>query len=170
MYLIRLSKILMVAAMAFYVSLVSLGNITDYGSNFEFVHHVLMIDTIFPESTIRYRAITSPYIHHAAYITIICVETLTAILCWIGALELWRARRESADLFNKAKSPAIAGLVTGFLLWQTGFMTIGGEWFGMWMSEKWNGIESAFRVFITFLIVLTYLSIRDDDLPRSGSS
>jgi len=24
------------------------------------------------------------------------------------------------------------GLTLGLLLWQVGFMTIGGEWFGMW--------------------------------------
>ena len=39
----------------------------------------------------------------------------------------------------------IAGLALGFLLWQVGFMSIGGEWFGMWQSKDWNGVPSAFR-------------------------
>jgi predicted small integral membrane protein len=56
------------------------------------------------------------------------------------------------------------GLTLGFLLWQVGFMTVGGEWFGMWMSSQWNGIESAFRFFITILGVLIYLALPDGEI------
>ena len=56
---IRLSKSFTVLAIAFFASLVAFGNITDYGSNFAFVHHVFLMDTIFPESSIKYRAIES---------------------------------------------------------------------------------------------------------------
>jgi predicted small integral membrane protein len=38
----------------------------------------------------------------------------------------------------------IAGLTVGFLTWQVGFMSVGGEWFGMGMSETWNGVTDAF--------------------------
>ncbi len=164
MLAIRLSKILTVAAIALFATLVAFGNITDYGSNFEFVRHVLMMDTIFPDSTIKYRAIENPALHHAAYIAIIATEALTAILCWIGAWKLWSVRYATAALFNNSKGYAIGGLTVGFLLWQVGFMSIGGEWFGMWMSDTWNGIESAFRFFITILAVLIYVTLRDGDV------
>ena len=74
----------------------------------------------------------------------------TAILCWIGVYLLRAIRAGSAD-FRRAKRLAIYGLTLGFLTWQVGFMTIGGEWFGMWMSQPWNGVENAFRFFITLL-------------------
>src|SRR5690606_15213368 len=134
MIAIRLSKAAMVAAIAFLASLVAFGNITDYWTNFAFVQHVLSMDTVFPETTIRYRAITSPVLHHAAYVLIIAAEAATAVLCWIGAYRLLRAVKAPAAVFNSSKSIAIAGLTLGFLLWQVGFMSIGGEWFGMWMS------------------------------------
>src|SRR3546814_8571814 len=70
----RLSKTACVAAMALFASLVAFGNITDYGANLPFVQHVLAMDTIFPDSTIRYRAIHTPWLHHAAYLTIILLE------------------------------------------------------------------------------------------------
>ena len=57
----------MVAAIALFATLVAFGNITDYGTNFAFVQHVLSMDTIFELSTIRYRAITSPTLHQLAY-------------------------------------------------------------------------------------------------------
>ena len=55
--IVRLSKALLVCAIALFASLVAFGNITDYGSNFAFVRHVFMMDTIFPDATIGYRSI-----------------------------------------------------------------------------------------------------------------
>jgi predicted small integral membrane protein len=164
MLAIRISKTLLVASIALFATLVAFGNITDYGTNFAFVRHVLMMDTIFPDATIGYRAIHAPWLHHAAYVVIIAVEAVTAILCWVGAAAMWRRRDASARAFNRAKKRAVIGLTLGFLLWQVGFMTIGGEWFGMWMSQTWNGIESAFRFFITILAVLIYVSLPDGEL------
>src|SRR5690606_8878551 len=151
---------------AFFATLVSFGNITDYGSNFAFVQHVLMMDTIFPDATIKYRAIDSNFLHNAAYIFIIAMETLTAILCWIGAVAMLRHISGNAAAFNRSKSWAILGLSLGFLIWQVGFMSVGGEWFGMWMSSTWNGIESAFRFFITMIAVLIYVVMPDGEIDR----
>lgn len=166
MLITRLSKTAFVAAIALFATLVSFGNITDYGTNFAFVQHVLMMDTIFPDATIKYRAISSPVLHNVGYILIITVETLTAILCWIGAFNMLGHLRSRAQVFNRSKAWAIAGLSVGFLVWQVGFMTIGGEWFGMWMSSTWNGIESAFRFFITIIAVLIFVSLPDGELDH----
>ena len=61
------------------------------------------------------------------------------------------------------KRIAIAGLTVGILLWQVGFIAIGGEWFGMWMSPQWNGIPSAFRYLVITLGALIFLSLPDHD-------
>jgi predicted small integral membrane protein len=167
---IRYSKILLLAAIALFASLVAFGNMTDYGSNFAFVRHVLLMDTVFPDTTIRYRAIESTALHHAAYITIIALETATAVLCWAGAWRLWRVAGATGTEFNRAKNLGVAGLTLGFLTWQTGFMTIGGEWFGMWMSRQWNGVTSAYQFFSTIGLVLIYLVQRDADLEAGPHS
>lgn len=161
MTLVRTSKIAMVAAIALFASLVAFGNITDYSTNFAFVQHVFLMDTIFPDATIKYRAIENPVLHHIGYISIIAAETLTAALCWLGAFRLWRHVNDDATVFNRAKVTAIAGLTLGFLVWQVGFMSVGGEWFGMWMSQQWNGVPDAFRFFITIMAVLIYLNQPD---------
>jgi predicted small integral membrane protein len=154
----------MVAAIALFATLVAFGNITDYGTNFAFVQHVLSMDTIFPNSTIRYRAITAPALHHFAYALIIAAEAATAVLCWIGAHAMLRRLRANAAAFNEAKRCAVLGLMLGFLVWQTGFMTIGGEWFGMWQSAQWNGVPSAFRFVVVILGVLIFVAMRDREL------
>ncbi len=160
---IRYSKVACIAAIALFASLVAFGNMTDYASNFEFVRHVLLMDTIFPTATIRYRAIESPALHHAAYIFIIALEVLTALLCWVGVYHLLKRVKSSAREFHKAKNVAILGLSLGFLVWQVGFMSLGGEWFGMWMSDQWNGVPSAFRFLATIALVLIYLVQPDSD-------
>ena len=164
MLIMRVAKIAMVAAIAAFATLVAFGNITDYGTNFVFVQHVLSMDSVFPGSTITYRAITSPALHHAAYAIIIAAEALTAALCGIGALALLRRLRAPAVTFNSAKAFSIAGLTFGFLAWQFGFMTVGGEWFGMWQSAKWNGVPSAFRFAMVIIAVLIFVAMRDDEI------
>jgi len=165
MPVLRLAKVAFVAAIAAFATLVAFDNITDYGTNFVFVQHVLSMDTIFPSSTIGYRAITSPALHHAAYWLIIAAEAGTAALCWMGVLALMRARGAPAAAFNRAKAWSIAGLTLGFLTWQFGFMTMGGEWFGMWMSQQWNGAPSAFRFAMIIIAVLILVAMRDEDQP-----
>lgn len=164
--IVRLSKALMVCAIALFASLVAFGNITDYDTNFAFVRHVFMMDTIFPDATITYRSIQSPWLHQVGYIGIIALETLTAILCWIGGIRLLCGLKLPAASFNRAKTFAIAGLTLGFLTWQVAFMSVGGEWFGMWMSKQWNGVPDAFRFFVTILLVLIYLVPRDGELDE----
>lgn len=166
MIAIRAAKAAAVAAIALFASLVTFGNLTDYNTNFAFVEHVLAMDTIVPFSTIKYRAITNPMLVHAAYALIIAAEATTAVLCWLGAAALTRRLRADATTFNRAKSFAVAGLSLGFLLWQVGFMSIGGEWFGMWQSQQWNGVPSAFRFVMTIIAVLIFVAMPDQELDR----
>ena len=162
--MLRLSKVVLVATIALWLALVAFGNLTDYGSNLVFVKHVLAMDSIFPDAAIHYRAIHAPLLQHAAYVLIIAIETLAALLCGLGAWRLWRARRAPAALFHRTKRLAVAGLGVGVLLWLGGFMAIGGEWLGMWMSSQWNGLASAFRFVVVLLLALVYLGQRDDEL------
>jgi predicted small integral membrane protein len=163
MVVVRASKTAVVAAIALFASLVAFGNITDYGTNLAFVQHVLSMDHVFPDTTIKYRAITSQSLQQAAYMLIIAAEVTTATLCWIGALQMLRSLTKPAIAFNRSKGVAVAGLCLGFLVWQVGFMSIGGEWFGMWMSQQWNGVPSAFRFLMTIIAVLIYVVMPDGD-------
>jgi len=164
MLVLRAAKVGVVAALALHASLVTFGNLTDYGTNFAFVRHVMSMDTIFPDSTITWRAISNEMLHSAAYALIIAAEAVVAVLCWIGAWRLLRALLAEARVFNQAKSFAVAGFALGLLLWQVGFITIAGEWFGMWMSQQWNGIESAFRIVAILLGGLIFVAMRDGEL------
>jgi predicted small integral membrane protein len=158
----RVSKVLLTCAVALYASLVVFNNLTDYESNYLFVSHVLKMDTTFPGNRAMWRAIDSPWLYHASYALIIFIEAAVALICWVGGLRLIRSRHD-ATRFNQAKGVAIAGLTLGIILWFTGFITIGGEWFAMWQSKIWNGQESAFRLVVIFGIVLLILLQSDTE-------
>jgi predicted small integral membrane protein len=152
----RAAKVLLTWALAFYASLVAFNNLTDYDSNYMFVSHVLKMDTTFAGNRLMWRAIESRWLYHASYALIIFVETAVALICWAGGFRLMRSLNDAAR-FNQAKRVAIVGLTLGIILWFTGFITIGGEWFAMWQSKSWNGQESAFRLVVIFGIVLLLL-------------
>lgn len=163
--MIRLAKAALVATSALFLLIVVFNNLTDYGSNFEFVRHVLGMDTTFPGNRGMWRALTSPLIHHVFYASIILWELISGVLLAAGAWKLWQARRAPAAVWQHAKSLAIAGLVLNMLLWFLAFITVGGEWFLMWQSSTWNGQNAAFRMFAVLGLILVFLNQRDDELP-----
>lgn len=157
----RYAKLALTAAMALFMTLVAFGNITDYGSNWQYVQHVLSMDTTFNSPNLMWRAVTDPALQTLAYLLIIATEAASAAILWWGSARLWRHRRAAAVRFNAAKDVAIAGLTLAMLLWLTGFMTIGGEWFAMWQSQVWNGQDSASRFLAFTGLVLIFLSLPD---------
>jgi predicted small integral membrane protein len=161
---IRLAKIACVAAIAFYVALVAFGNLTDYWTNFTFVTVVLDMDDVPAGSRIHWRAVTSPVLHHAGYILIIATEIITTALCALGAIAMARRLQAKAQPFQAAKSIAVAGLTLGFLLYEGGFVAVGGEWFGMWQARDLDAVQSAFRVLMTMLGVLIFVSLKDGEV------
>jgi predicted small integral membrane protein len=55
-------------------------------------------------------------------------------------------------------------LTVGFALWFVGFMVFAGEYFAMWQSKEWNGLEAAFRSTTVILSVLIFVSLPDGDV------
>ena len=150
----RAAKLLLLSGIALYYSLVVFNNLTDFGSNYQFVQHVLAMDTTFPGNHGLWRAPTSPSAHLAFYLGIIAWEIVTTILLWWGVVRLLRALRLGADAFNAAKRIPVLALTTAILMWLVAFLTVGGEWFLMWQSHAWNGQEEAFRMFAVVGIVM----------------
>jgi predicted small integral membrane protein len=162
--IVRITKITMIAALAALALIVAFDNIVDYGSNYEFVKHVLSMDTTFSTNALKDRAISNETIWHAVYALIIGVEAVTGLLLAFGALALLSRLKSPAAMFNHAKAWAVAGLGVGFSLWFVGFLVIAGEYFAMWQSKIWNGQEAAFRITAVILGVLIYVSLPDDEL------
>lgn len=162
----RLAKIVLAACSSVFLLLVVFGNLTDYGSNFAFVQHVLSMDTTFPGNHSMWRAVTTPAFHHLFYASIILWEAVSGLVIGLGAFRLWQARGASAAAWQKAKGLATAGLTLSLLQWYFAFIIVGGEWFQMWQSKIWNGQEAAFRMFAIMGLSLIFLCMRDEELEK----
>ncbi len=158
--LIRLCKTALVATVALFFLLVAFGNLTDYGTNQAFVQHVLAMDTIFPESTLRWRAITAPWAQELAYWAIIAWELATGLILALASLRLVRSACDG-ERFRAARPLAILGLTLGALLYGLGFIVVGGEWFAMWQSPTWNGQAGATRFLVLIGFVFLALLIEE---------
>ncbi|MCU1412159.1 MAG: hypothetical protein JWR04_2866 [Rhodoglobus sp.] len=154
----------LVACNALYIFLVALGNITDYDTNFAFVQHVLSMDTtnfgaasgtgLDPD--VMWRAITDPTAWTVAYIGVIVWESAAALVL-IGALVLWVRAFVTRGAFDTPKAVSTIGLLMIVALFFAGFITVGGEWFNMWRSTAWNGLDPAFRNSVLAAITLVLI-------------
>jgi predicted small integral membrane protein len=153
----RIAKIALVAAVAIFYSFVVFNNLTDFDSNYQFVRHVLMMDSTFPGNHGMWRAINAPAVHIAFYIGIIAWEIVTTLLLWWGVARMIAALRFPAWRFHAAKQISSAALTLSLLMWLVAFLAVGGEWFLMWQSRTWNGQDAAARNFAVVALVLLIL-------------
>ena len=145
-------------ALTCYMLLVCFNNIADSGSNFMFVTKVVSMEDVFSRDHTGWRAISNKELHKLIYLFIVAAELLiTTLLLW-GTLKMIRNYRSSAELFNSSKKMALTGLTSAMLLFFVFFITIAGEWFLMWQSEKWNAQQTAFSLSTIFLLALIFIN------------
>jgi predicted small integral membrane protein len=163
-HMLRYIKIGMVASVALFFSMVSFSNITDFQSNWQFVQHVMSMDTTFHSPALMWRAVTNQNSQLAVYCLIIAWETITAITCWIGCFIMLAHVNSEHVQFHSSKSIASLGVFFSFLLYMVGFIIIAGEWFSMWQSTQWNGQASAglFLNFIFFTLIFLQQNDRNE--------
>jgi predicted small integral membrane protein len=157
----RASKGLLLLALAFHYSLLVLNNTNDYRSNLAFVQHVLSMDTTFPGNNGMWRAVHSPAIWMAFFVSIVIWETVTGLLLLFAGFRLLTNLSSPASTFNAAKKPAIIALTLSVLMWLTAFLSVGAEWFLMWQSKQWSGQQTAFHMFAVIGISLLYVAMPD---------
>ncbi len=166
--LLRLGTLPVVVAVltlitAAYYLLVAIGNITDFGTNQQFVLHVFEMDTTFNDEDVMWRAVGSSAVQNLAYLLIIAWEVLiAAVLIW--ALVGWVGTLRAGRGHERPRRLSILGWTMILLLFAGGFIVIGGEWFQMWQSQTWNGQDAAFRFIGCIGLVLILLSQKDDEL------
>ena len=162
MSILRTCKAIVCLILAVFALLVCVNNLLDYDSNYAFVQHTLSMDTVFPSNALKYRAILDPNIWRLAYGLIIFTEFLTGILVLIGVVCLLKNIHSFLE-FTRAKNWIYLGCLVGLLLWFLGFIVIGGEWFCMWQSEKWNGVEPAFRFVALIMFTLIFTAMPESE-------
>jgi predicted small integral membrane protein len=162
-FLFRVAKTISVAAIALMSLLIVIGNTTDYLTNYQFVEHVMKMDTIFPGSRIYYRHFDNTFLFHASYIIIIAMQCVMAFCCIKGSWLLFKNLKSDAAIFHASKNWAVTGIIIGITIWFLAFEVVGGEWFGMWESRVWNGLGAAERIVSFLVLVLILLHFKEEN-------
>lgn len=161
---LRLLKTVVLLLAGLFGLFVFAGNLMDYNSNYEFVHHVLSMDTTFEGNALMWRAIESPILYTIAYWGLILAEGTFSLLAFIGVYHMLKNIRATGRQFNRAKSFGFYAFMLGFAIWYLGFIVIGSEWFAMWQSQIWNGKETAMDIPIVWIGFAILLALKDEDL------
>lgn len=166
----RLVQAWVVLAVGLFALFVFLGNILDYGSNYEYVKHVLSMDTTFEGNKLMWRAITNEGLHTAAYWGIILVEGAIAVLALTSGFKMLGRRNDTYAKFSEAKTLGYYAFILGFLLWFVGFIVIGSEWFAMWQSSVWNGKQTAMDITEVLGIFLVVFMLPIEQMRTTASA
>jgi predicted small integral membrane protein len=158
--LIRYSKVILMAYISFFGLMVMYSNFTDYASNYEYVGHILSMDTTRENLNLGYRAITSPILHHRIYWFIITLEVVYTAFCLLGTYHLYRNINTPAAVFHEAKKFAIIGLLIGFFVYYICLQVIGTEWFNMDESATWNAKDWARHIVDFMFPLLIYIVLK----------
>ncbi|WP_275949887.1 DUF2165 family protein [Pseudomonas glycinae] len=160
--LIRYSKVCLMAYISFFGLLVMYSNLTDYASNYEYVGHILSMDTTQINENIRYRAIESPMMHHRIYWFIITMESIYTAYCLVGTYHLYRSINDSAAEFHEAKKYSITGLLIAIFIYYVCLQSIGVEWFDMDTSQAWSAKDWARHIVDFILPVLIFITLKNE--------
>lgn len=137
-----------------YLLLVAFDNLTNPASNWGFVKGVLSGDGTPDGNGFEWREIHATWVAVVAYVVIIAGETLSGALLLYGGVR-GLARRRAHTAWEHAQRPVFAGVLVGLLVFFLGFMVIGGNWFVMYLNDKWNGMDPAFQNTVMLLFTLT---------------
>ncbi|CAI8784778.1 MULTISPECIES: DUF2165 domain-containing protein [Pseudomonas] len=160
---IRRSKILIVLTAALFGLMTLINNVTDYAAYADYIGHIISMSNTEGNDSRRYRAITSNMFHHRFYWAIISLETIFTFSCMAGTYQLYRKVDAPRQEFHEAKKFAIAGLVTGIIVYQLLYVTILNEWFDLEYSTQRNANDWAQRNIEYMFLALIYLTAVKDN-------
>lgn len=110
------------------------------------------MDTTFNDPDLMWRAIDSGVLQNIGYVLIIATEAAAAVLLWIGIARLWAVRSKGDP--TAATRWITYGTLGVVAVFGVGFTGVGGEWFAMWQSDTWNGLEPALRYYVFAITTL----------------
>ncbi|MDH3914565.1 MAG: DUF2165 domain-containing protein [Chromatiales bacterium] len=158
--MIRFLKISLVGFVAFFCLMYAAQNLVNLQPAYGFVAAMVgMVDHVV------YPSHVGPSVHSPALVwlmlgIIILLELTAGVLAAKGAVDLWRSRQASAEIFNEAKKFAVLGAGLAVVIWFGIFSAIGGAYFQMWQTELGTGaLQGAFwysmQNGLIMLVVLT---------------
>jgi predicted small integral membrane protein len=154
----RYFKTLLVFFMAAFCLSVGIDNIVDYQINYEFVKHVVSMDTMkpwFDASISLKRGTSNPAIHAILFHIIIAGELIAGFLSLYSFWRMIKSTKDDAQFMN-AKTPFLVSSAGMLTTWYFGFNIIAANWFYMW-ANVYDAQVPAYNFSIISLLTVIYV-------------
>ena len=162
MYMLRVIKIGLVAAVCLWGALSALGNVLDWEGTLGAVRAVSTM-TAWEGGAGDWRATSSPVLITAAAVLIVVFKVTAALLCGLGAVHMWRERHGDVGLFGRAKALALTGCGIALLGLFLGWIVLGEQWFEMWRSPQLGAAGAAAFRYAGFIgLIAVFVAIREE--------
>jgi predicted small integral membrane protein len=161
--MLRIFKILLVLSVASWGLLGAFGNILDWSGTTGAVTAATSMTT-FDGGADNWRATSNPAIIIAGALAIVFFKSASAILCLIGAWQMWTVRAGEATAFAKAKTYALAGCAVAIFMLFSGWIVIAETWFELWRSEVMReaALDAAFRYCGMIGLIALFVGMHDE--------
>ena len=160
--MIRYIKIAMIASVSVFCLAYALQNVVNLEAAHWFVSYTTSMEGHEKYPSHFGPAVTSSAFHWIMLWIIIALEFAAGLLAAKGAFDLFMARKASAEVFNGAKTYAIAACGVGILIWFGLFSAIGGAYFQMWQTEAGSG-ALANATWISIQLGIVWLLVNQKD-------
>ncbi|WP_133406492.1 DUF2165 family protein [Parashewanella tropica] len=157
----RFSKALTSGFVGVFCLIVGYNNVVDFNTNYQFIVHVLSMDSMepwFSGTQLFDRAISDHGLIIAAYWFIILSEILAGLVISLGVFFMFKGAKENKVTFIKGQGVFLLGATLAIFIWYFCFAVIGSEWFQMWASTE-NAQMKAYTFSAFILMVMIYVII-----------
>ena len=161
--MIRYIKIAMIASVSVFCLAYALQNVVNLEAAHLFVSYTTSMESHEKYASHFGPAVTSSAFHWIMLWVIIALEIAAGLLAAKGVIDMFMARKASAEVFNGAKTYAIAGCGVGILVWFGLFSAIAGPYFQIWQTEAGNNaLQGSFWYSTQLALVWLLVSQKDE--------
>jgi len=161
--MIRIVKILLIIAVAFWGFFGALGNVLHWDETLGSVKTVTSMITI-EGGTESWQATSNPLVMWLGALFIMLSKLSAGALCLVGAARMWQSRNSSVADFSSAKKAALAGCGIAVLMLFGGFIVIAESWYELWRSEAMGPmvLSAAARYASLIALVAIFVAVPDE--------
>lgn len=159
----RLAKIVVVLLTGLQGWMLALSNAFSFQGVVGEVTRTLSMEVTWQVPAHMWRATDNPVMIYGASFLIVGLEFAMALLCTIGAWQMWCAREGDKAAFNSAKVLALLGFFCGILLFYGVFTVVGGNFYEMWQGAARPVLDTAFRHGVFILLILLFVAETNQD-------
>ena len=159
----RITKIILVLTVSLWGFVGAFHNVADWSGTLGAVRAVTSMSS-FDGGPGSWQATRNSALVWAGALFILTSKLVAAVLCLLGALRMFGARRRDSASFASAKQFALAGCAVAVIMLFGGFIVVAESWFELWRSESMRGpvLQSAFRYAGMIALIGLFVGMRDD--------